>query len=419
MLINFTVSNYRSIREEQSLSLAKGVGNEHANNYVKTLAPATPEVLKSLAVYGPNASGKSNILLALRAMSAIVIHSASKGQSGDDIPVSPYLLSEETKSSPSEFEVDIVVDDVRYQYGFQATEARVIEEWLFSYPFGKAQQWFHRQWDENDGVYEWYMGKSLTGSKQLWQQSTRENALFLSTAVQLNSQKLLPVYKWFKDKLKITGIEGWDYDYSATLCKDESKKKVIVDFLRSADIDIEDISVKSEKFNVSDIPEELPDEVRKQIIEDLKNKEFHNVNITHQNLEGGASSMRYEDESDGTQKLFSLAGPWLDVLERGNVMFIDELNNSLHPKLVEFLVQLFHDPEYNKNNAQLVFTTHETSILSQDVFRRDQIWFCEKSDFGTRIFPLTEFRPKKGRENLEAAYLAGRYGAVPFVDTFL
>ena len=124
----------------------------------------------------------------------------------------------------------------------------------------------------------------------------------------------------------------------------------------------------------------------------------------------------FEDESDGTQKLFSLAGPWIDSLDNGYVLFIDELHDNLHPLLVQFLVKLFHNTETNPNNAQLVFTTHETSILNQKVFRRDQIWFCEKDeDHATRLYPLTDFSPRKGRENLELAYLSGRYGALPYV----
>jgi Predicted ATPases len=124
-----------------------------------------------------------------------------------------------------------------------------------------------------------------------------------------------------------------------------------------------------------------------------------------------------DDESTGTQKLFAFAGPWLDTLKNGYVLFVDELHDNLHPKLVQYLVELFHDAKTNPRNAQLFFTTHETSILNQSVFRRDQVWFCEKDErSATQLFPLTDFSPRKNRDNLEAAYLSGRYGAVPFIE---
>ena len=129
--------------------------------------------------------------------------------------------------------------------------------------------------------------------------------------------------------------------------------------------------------------------------------------------------MDFDDESDGTQKFFSFAGPWLDTLKKGYVLVIDELHDSLHPNMVKYLVDLFHNKETNPNNAQLIFTTHETSILNQDVFRRDQIWFCEKDDEqATSLYPLTDFSPRKDRENIELGYLSGRYGALPFIRNF-
>nr|WP_217641988.1 AAA family ATPase [Atopomonas hussainii] len=148
----------------------------------------------------------------------------------------------------------------------------------------------------------------------------------------------------------------------------------------------------------------------------MKDNIFYDIKTIHAGTQDQAVAFEFDDESDGTQKLFSYAGPWLNVLETGKVLIIDELHDNLHPRLVHFLVDLFHNSETNQKNAQLVFTTHETSILNQDVFRRDQIWFCEKNkDQATSLYPLTDFSPRKGRENLEDAYLSGRYGALPYV----
>ncbi len=155
---------------------------------------------------------------------------------------------------------------------------------------------------------------------------------------------------------------------------------------------------------------------KQQLAKELKNKDLLEIKTVHQTLDGRTVMFEFDEESDGTRKLFSFAGPWLDSLKNGYVLFIDELHDNLHPKLVRFLIELFHNPETNPNNAQLVFTTHETSILSQEVFRRDQIWFCEKDEGqATELIPLSDFSPRKGRENLELSYLAGCYGALPYI----
>lgn len=254
------------------------------------------------------------------------------------------------------------------------------------------------------------------GQKQLWQDSTRDNALFLSTAVQLNSKQLQPVFDWFSSTLRNTGFQNISSSLTASLCKDPSQRARILEFLQAADLDIQDVKVITEKVTEKHLPPDLPENIKKRVLEDLKGKELYEIKTFHKTLSGEQVEFDFDDESDGTQKFFSFAGPWLDVLKNGYVLFVDELHDNLHPKLVRFLIELFQKAETNSNNAQLVFTTHETSILDQDIFRRDQVWFCEKdSNQATRLYPLTDFSPRKGRENLEAAYLAGRYGALPYV----
>jgi AAA15 family ATPase/GTPase len=318
--------------------------------------------------------------------------------------------------APTEFEVIFIAEGVRYQYGFSATRVQIIEEWLIAYPKVRAQHWFARRWDEKKGEYQWEMGNALQGQKQLWQESTRSNALFLSTAVQLNSQQLQPIYDWFKSTLRTTSVTGLRPNFTASWCAEPASKARVLSFLRAADIDIQDVLVEKKVFDVNDLPDDLPDEVKAMIAKKMEGKELTELYTVHQDSTGKPIAFDFEEESDGTQKLFSFAGPWLDTLENGYVLFIDELHDNLHPKLVQFLVELFHSNETNPKNAQLVFTTHETSILNQEVFRRDQVWFCEKSDHrSTTLFPLTDFSPRKGRENLEMTYLAGRYGALPYV----
>ncbi len=417
MLIEFTVANFRSIKTSQTFSLVKGKGNElDQGNTFQSSGAGNPALLRSAAIYGPNAAGKSNLIKALQLMKRIVIESATKLQPGDELPMIPFLLDIEVEQAPSEFEVVFIVDGVRFQYGFAATRTRVIEEWLLAYPKGRPQRWFGRAWDTEKQAYDWDMGKALSGKKQLWQDSTRPNALFLSTAVQLNSEQLQPVYDWFKSTLRTTQVAGWDPSFTASLCEDAESRARVLDFLRAADMDIHDVQIAKEKFDVRDLPDDMPELFKQQLAKELEDKDMLEIKMAHQTMDGRTVAFEFDEESDGTRKVFAFAGPWLDCLKNGYVLFVDELHDNLHPKLVRFLVELFHNPEVNSNNAQLVFTTHETSILSQEMFRRDQIWFCDKDEGqATNIIPLTDFSPRKHRENLEMSYLAGRYGALPYI----
>lgn len=419
MLIEFSVANFRSIRERQTLSLVKAKGDELIGSNVFTAHTSTDHhLLYSAAIYGPNAGGKSNFLIAMKTMQRIALESAANYQHGDKLKVTPFLLSATTIEEPSEFEVSFIVDHVRYQYGFTATTERICEEWLLAYPKGRVQRWLGRKWNRRDKRYDWMLGHSLTGERQLWQKSTRDNALFLSTAVQLNSEQLRPVYDWFKTTLRMAGTRGWGPEFSVALCEKKEKAQVMA-FLHAADLHIDDIVIEKKPFDIEELPNDMPAHLKEMIASDLKDKKVIDIKTVHKNDEGTSVVFDFKDESDGTQKLFAFAGPWIDSLNNGHVLFIDELHDNLHPRLVQFLVQLFHSNETNPKNAQLVFTTHETSILNQEIFRRDQIWFCEKDQQqATIIYPLTDFSPRKGRENFELSYLSGRYGALPYIRPF-
>ena len=442
MLIEFKVSNFRSIREQQTLSLVKAAGRELADtNSFPTDAPNKFELLRSAAIFGPNASGKSNLLLAVDVMRKIVMDSAMGWDPSDRLPIVPFRLDSKSARSPSEFEVSFIANGIRYLYGFTATADKVHEEWLFAYPNGRAQHWFSRTWEQTKQDYTWDIGSKLSGDVQVWRKSTRTNALFLSTAVQLNSEQLRPVYDWFSGILKVVNFE-FDPIGFASLYEDSKRKRPLLSFLRAAGIDIQDIQVEYEGGGpATDMPEEMktdaarnskvrsiktfrenserrlvmPEEMKTDAARDFK---MRSIKTFRENSERRLVEFDLEDESLGTRQLFCAAVLWIGVLGLGRVMFYDELRNHLHPKLVAFLVNQFHSKETNPNNAQLIFTTHETSILNQEIFRRDQIWFCEQGeDKATSVVPLTDYSPRKGRENLEAAYLTGRYGALPFVGS--
>jgi len=418
MLIEFSVANFRSIKSRQTFSMTKAKGDElEETNTFQPEGLNNLSLLKSAAIYGPNAAGKSNFINAMRSMAKIVTESATEMQRGDKLPVDPFKLDPKTRKSATEFEVVFIADEIRYQYGFVASKEQILEEWLIAFPKGRRQNWFARLWDEKNNKYQWEMGNSLSGKKSLWQESTRSNALFLSMAVNLNSKQLQPVYDWFDTTLRTTTVSGWSHSFTASLCSKAENKQQVLNFLKAADIDIKDVVVKKKLFDEDDLPKDLPEDVRSNIVKKMAGEEIiDELLLLHEDSTGKLIPFDFYEESDGTQKLFSFAGPWLDTLKNGYVLFVDELHDNLHPKLVQFLIDLFHNIETNPKNAQVVFTTHETTILNQDIFRRDQVWFCEKrEDHATAVYPLTDFSPRKGRENLELSYLAGRYGAVPYV----
>ncbi len=417
MFIEFSVTNFRSIRETQTLSLtaSAAIKELQEQNSFSTDLAALPRLLRSAVIYGPNAAGKSSFILAMAFMKDRVINSAKESQYGEKIDTKPFLFDQASQSQPSEFEVLFVADGVRYQYGFAVTKERVTREWLLAYPEGRAQRWFERQYDTSTRQENWYFGTHLKGRRQIWQEATRDNALFLSTAIQLNSEQLQPVFNWFASMLQIVGPEGLEPGLTMSIFTTESSKQKMMGFLAAADLSIADIKLERRKFSADELPEDTPDRFKKSldgkdIMKIMKIKFLHTVNNTEDTIE-----LDMNEESQGTAKLFAFAGPWLDVLEKGTVLLVDELDNSLHPIIVRFLVSFFHNSETNQHNAQLIMATHDISLLDKDLFRRDQIWFVEKDrSHATRLYPLSDFSPRKG-EALEKNYLHGRYGALPFI----
>ena len=264
-------------------------------------------------------------------------------------------------------------------------------------------------------VNDWYFGSKFTGNKKIWSESTRDNALFLSTAIQLNSEQLQPIYDWFNNSFHVLeSTARLDPNFTYDLYQQEKYKKEINRFLSIADLDIEELKITEEDFDSSKLPSDIPDDIKNKICEDMKDKKLLDVSSVHKSIQGEDVYFDFNEESDGTKKFVAFIGPWIDTLEKGNVLVIDELHDNFHPLMVRFLIELFHSKEINKNNAQLIFTSHETSVMTQEIFRRDQIWFCEKKNKATELFSLVEFKPRKGVTDIEKSYFSGRYGALPY-----
>lgn len=421
MLIEFSVSNFRSIHHRQSISMVPGSSRHVKNRFShSTSSKDFPHVLRASGIFGPNGSGKSALVRAMDFMRDFVVNSARKGQEGDLIAVVPFLFSQTENTEPSEFEAVFVMDNVRYQYGFTATSGRVHDEWLYVVPAsGRMQRWFERTYDPKTAETNWYINQSIRGEREVWRKSTRDNALFLSSAIQLKSDYFRPVFDWFQKNFRIiSSSQRLGSAFSAKLCKNPEQRHEILNVLNSVDVGLSDIEIKEEEFSEDHIPNEIPDAIRADIIKKMKGTKFHDIKTIRKVTDRGSVCLDLDEESDGTKVLFSLAGPWLDVLKNGYTLVVDELSNSLHPLAFQYLVNLINGPN-NKSGAQLIFTTHDTTILAGKQLHPDQINLIEKNAaFETEIIPLSDFEVRSD-EAIQKGYLGGRYGGLPLINSGL
>lgn len=428
MLIEFSVGNFRSFKDPVTLSMA--AANIKAQN--KTLNQGNvfqskgSNFLKSSVIYGANASGKSNLLAAFRFMRKFVLASTDSN-SGDQIDVEPFLLSTDTLGQPSYFEVMFQIDEIRYRYGFEASSSKVHTEWLFRTQKRESELF----WRE-DGKIEW---KSGFREGRGLEERTRENALFLSVSDQWNGEIASKIIKWFQHVNIISGIDDKAYlgFTVGQFIEDNSIQNKIREYIRQMDLGISGVSVerihgipdflKNMIDNIDD--EDLPIELRDALVDENK-WVTPSVKFSHQQFDESNKKVTdiefsfEEQESEGTKKAFALSGPILHTLSKGKVLFVDELDARLHPLMTRYIIKLFNSGVTNPNNAQLIFATHDTNLLTKEIFRRDQIWFTEKNRFGsTDLYSLVEYKKQaKGVRNdasYEADYIAGKYGAIPFI----
>ncbi len=426
MLVSFSVQNYRSFASRQTLSMvaSTGIRRKEGVSFASGNSFA-PQLLRSACLFGANGAGKSSLVMAVDFFVDFVVSSAKDRQEGEKIDTIPFKLDEAWSRQPTEFEAVFVHGDALYQYGFAVDTERVWGEWLFyrpNAPGTKTRTLFQREYDSEEGRYVWDINKSyVKGEKGLWKKSTRDNALFLSTAIQLKGDAFKKPFEWIQRFLRI--IKSPDRllpGFTASQCVEGDLKDKIVRIMQSVDIKIKDIDVDVKKIDSKVFPmDSIPESERAVFKKAMVGAKSYKVIFHHQGKTGATVLFDLSDESDGSQVVFSVAGPWLDVLENGYTLVVDELHNSLHPHALKFLVNLFHDPKINNSNAQLIFTSHETSVMAKNFMYKDQVWLMEKEDDEqSKLIPLSDYRVRSV-SSYQKAYLDGRYGAVPRLKEFV
>jgi AAA15 family ATPase/GTPase len=412
MLVEFKIKNFMSFKDESVFSMVASKDKTYLENNTISTPALNKRLLRTSVVYGANAAGKSNLIKAVKLVERLV-HSANVDESRISELYAPFKFSLESSSSPSEFELTFITEDgVRYQYGFAINPKQVEREWLIAYPKGLPQVWFRR--DNYSSENPWYFGRSLKGNKEQIAQLTRSDVLFLTVAAKMNHEQLTEVYNWFKKNLYYIGIENninFSTSYSIKRAKeDPGMQSQIRNLLKYADFGIDDLEFHEEQMDEK-VLEIFSPEFRK----DFQGKYFE-VYMDHRTDADHKFLLSIDDESNGTRKFFSLSGLIIDGLNNGWTIFVDELDSSLHPLLVRYIVELFHNPIINNKGAQLIFNTQDTTLMNTDIFRRDQIWFVEKdSKQCSHLYSLLDYMPRKD-ESLAKWYLQGRYGAVPFLS---
>lgn len=433
MLLEFKVSNYRSIGEEQTISLMPAPKQkDHSQNII---AKGKYVALNAISLYGSNGGGKSNILKSMSLLDKLVNISA-RTSSTTRLPYDPFLLREGWTNKPTTFEISFVIGENRYRYGLAFNALEVEREWLFRKSVGREVSLFERERDTIE------VSSGYNGSKKIIDaaiEATRTNALFLSTCDILNVEEAKSIMQWFGHFSMIDGLNtDMEEIRTVELWQLEEYKEKIKAYLASLSLNIVDVDVTTKDFEETELPDDMPKNMKAQLARSLKGKQSYTVFAKHRIYDAETKptaqthTWKWEErESSGAKKAFQLSGPVLWALANGGVLIIDEIEAKLHPILTLNTIDVFLNKESNPNNAQLIFATHDTNLLSYSKLRRDQICFAEKNKWeSTELYSLSdfvyfgekngEFKSEKERPDTdkEKRYFEGRYGAIPALGNF-
>ena len=386
MLLQFSITNHRSIKETAIISMKAAA--DKTMKEVLISPDGKKELVPVMAIYGANAAGKSNVIHAILLMREMVCGSYAKPLKGAELPYEPFAFVD-GQTEPTTFEIIYYYESIKYAYGFSFDKDRIISEYLYHWPNGREALVFSREKDEYEFRESIQEQLTLAGR-------TSENRLYLTSSNEWNCAQTEKAYLWFQKNLRgliATGVSN-ESTIDAIRKGGDGKQRILKEMML-ADLGICNVELSG-------------------------TKEKPIISTVHQLTDDSGEKKQYTlllgQESVGTQRFFSRIGLWMDALNSGAVLVVDEIEASMHPLLTRHLIEMIQDQTTNQNHAQLIFTTHDTGLLDLKLLRRDQIWFAEKDEktMQTDIYALTEFSPRK-EENIARGYLQGRYGAIPFI----
>lgn len=410
MLIRFKVGNFLSFKDPVEFSLIAESLRDKVDSNTFTIPVSNLSLIKTAALYGPNGSGKSNLLKAIEFVVSFIRNSSKEMQAEEEIPVTHFKLSTLTDNEPSLFEIELLVHDVKYRYGFEVTRQEVVGEWLYWTKKFKEYPLFERKKDVYSIDQKFSEGNSI-------QERTRPNALFLSAVAQWNGKVSMSILETLK-KIKFFNdvLDSGDFNHTTELMEEPNYRNAILKFLSNADLGITDVKTESVEFD-ADFMRMLPPSVRKAIKQGQFNPVGKAVKTAHTKFDHNNQPVSdvyldlASEESLGTQKLFALAGPIVEALRKGHVLIMDEFSARLHPLLSRFIIKQFNSP-YNTANAQLIFASHNFGLMEKKLFRRDQIFLTLKERNASQ---LTNFYKINIRHDasFRSKYFSDGFGAKP------
>ena len=421
MLISFSVENFKSIRDLQTISMEAQADDrfEHRNVF----RAEKHRLLKSAAIYGPNASGKSNVIEAMIWFRQFVLSSSKDSQAEEPISINPFRLSTVTEHAPSRFDAEFLIEGIEFRYGFTVNSTQVKSEWLYrKSPGKKTVRLFSRETDSEKSEIFDVSPKHFKEGKGL-EVRTRKNALFLSVCAQFNVAAAELILRWIIRFQYVSGLsELGFFAFTAGRLMEDGYRQRLLELAKTADLNITSLETEVKEFDPGSAPSKVPPEIWRKMFEE----QFRRIKTGHPKRDESGKIVGIvefdlkADESQGTQKFIALSGPITHTLEEGSILVIDELEAKLHPLLTQAIVDLFHSP-VNRHDAQIIFATHDITLMDPDRFRRDQIWFCEKDEAGaTDLYSLADLDSNQVRPTTKFSrqYLQGLFGAVPKLAHF-
>lgn len=419
MLLEFTVGNFLSFKEKNRLSLYATAVKEFSDTNVIDIDRY--QLLKGAVIYGANSSGKSNLIRAMSTMRRLVLQSFEQSSTAD-LNITPFLLNTNSEQKPSLFEVLFLMNGARYRYGFEVDNTSVKSEWLFEAKKQVEKALFVR---ENDGIE---VTKAFPEGKDL-EEKTRDNALFLAVVDQFNGKMAKAIMNWFNNFVTISGLSHERYTgITFSLLENEETKPALQAFFNNADLGFDSVKLNKKEFDATRLPKDMPESIMQEISVKLQGQTMVDAITLHKKYNdknrvvGTVEFDMDSQESAGTNKVFNMSGSIFDVLHDGGILVVDELDASLHPLLTLAIAKLYNSQEHNPKNAQLIFATHDTNLLSYGNYRRDQIYFVEKDKYGASdLYSLVEYKEEgaiktvRKDRSFEKDYIQGRYGAIPFI----